>query len=493
MKYFLTHLLLFFLLLPLSIIAQNFNPILPDNVADPSISKFGDTYYLYGTTDIDRGLEEMGPPVVWKSKDFVNWSFEGTILKEIDWNKPYVFTNNEGELKYGYFRYWAPGRAVEKDGLYYLFPTIVSPDGDGPVYTLISEFPDGPFRFQNGDGLFWGDIPEGKIQTKPIVPDIDVEPFMDDDGNNYVVWRRRQASQINSDFSQLIGETVTLPTKRTAYSEGPTLFKRNGIYYHVYTQSGHQNYHNAYMMSKEGPLSGYYAPEGNDVFIYSSIENGVWGPGHGNVFYDEKSDTYLFTYLEYGEGSTTRQTFVDKMEFNSDGTIKTITPSFEGVGYLNNSPDTRVNLALQANASASSYKAEWVSTEKVETDPNHPKPDNGSIVTVSRTFTYNPHNANDGSNGTRWVASGDDRTPWFTLDFGEIMELSQCEMAFTFPAFGHSWILEKSIDGNNWHVCALQDEPVARSPHIASKIGEARYLRIKIIKGDPGLWEVKVY
>ena len=102
-----------------------------------------------------------------------------------------------------------------------------------------------------------------------------------------------------------------MPTKRTAYSEGPTLFKRNGIYYHVYTQSGYQNYHNAYMMSKEGPLSGYYAPEGNDVFIYSSIENGVWGPGHGNVFYDEKSDTYLYTYLEYREGSTTRHTFVD--------------------------------------------------------------------------------------------------------------------------------------------------------------------------------------
>ena len=72
--------------------AQNFNPIIPDNIADPSISKFGDTYYLYGTTDIDRGLEEMGPPVVWKSKDFVNWSFEGTILKEIAWNKPYVYT-----------------------------------------------------------------------------------------------------------------------------------------------------------------------------------------------------------------------------------------------------------------------------------------------------------------------------------------------------------------------------------------------------------------
>lgn len=70
-------LLIFLISHSLVIISQNFNPIIPDNIADPSIYKFGDTYYLYGTTDIDEGLKGMGPPVVWKSKDFVNWSFEG--------------------------------------------------------------------------------------------------------------------------------------------------------------------------------------------------------------------------------------------------------------------------------------------------------------------------------------------------------------------------------------------------------------------------------
>jgi len=475
------------------LVAQNFNPIIPDNIADPSISKFGNTYYLYGTTDIDHGLEQMGPPVVWKSKDFVNWSFEGTILTEIDWNKPYIYTNKNGDKKYGYFRYWAPGQAIKKGNLYYLFPTIVSPDGNGPVYTLVSESPEGPFRFQNGDGLFWGETPAGKKQSPPFVPDIDVEPFTDDDGSNYVYWRHRKAARVNSDFSQIQGEVITMPTKRTAYSEGPTMFKRNGIYYYIYTQGGDQNYRNAYMMSKKGPLSGFQIPKGNDVFISSSLENGVWGPGHGNVFYDEDSDTYIFTYLEFGEGSTTRQVFADRMEFNTDGTIKTITPGFKGVGYLNNTTDNRINLALQAKATASSHREERISTEKVETNQNNPQPNEGSVVVASRTFTYLPQNAIDASNGTRWLASGTDKTPWLTLDFGETKLLSQCEMAFTFPAFGHAWILEKSIDGRNWQVCGIQDEPVARSPHIATGIGEARYLRIKIIKGNPGLWEIKVY
>ena len=27
---------------------RNYNPLIPDNLADPSVSKFGDNYYLYG-------------------------------------------------------------------------------------------------------------------------------------------------------------------------------------------------------------------------------------------------------------------------------------------------------------------------------------------------------------------------------------------------------------------------------------------------------------
>lgn len=473
--------------------AQDFNPIIPDNIADPSVSKFGDTYYLYGTTDIDKGLNQMGPPVVWKSNDLVNWSFEGSLMSGIEWDKPYLYTDKNGTKKYGYFRYWAPGRVIKRGDLYYLFPTIVSPDGTCPVYTMVSDSPGGPFRFQNGAGLFWGEASKDKKQSEPLLPDIDGEPFTDDDGVNYMFWRRWQAARVNEDFSKIEGEIITIPTKRTAYSEGPTLFKRNNIYYYVYSQGGDQNYRNAYMVSKESPLSGYESPAGNDVFIYSSLENGVWGPGHGNVFYDQDSDTYLFFYLEFGEGSTTRQVFVDKMEFNADGTIKTIIPGFKGVGYLNNMPDKRINLALQAKATASSYKSERLSTEKVETEPYNPKPDGSSLVVADRTFTYVPENAIDGSNGTRWVADGDDKNPYFLLDFGEKKEIKQCDMAFNFPALGHAWILEKSLDGEKWEVCGLQNEQVARSPHCVYELGEARFLKINITKGSPGLWEIKVY
>jgi hypothetical protein len=47
-------------------------------IADASIQKIGHWFYCYATTDgYGRGLETSGPPVVWKSKDFVQWSFDG--------------------------------------------------------------------------------------------------------------------------------------------------------------------------------------------------------------------------------------------------------------------------------------------------------------------------------------------------------------------------------------------------------------------------------
>jgi beta-xylosidase len=40
---------------------RNYNPIIPDLIADPSIVKFGDTFYCYATTDgYDKGLATSG-------------------------------------------------------------------------------------------------------------------------------------------------------------------------------------------------------------------------------------------------------------------------------------------------------------------------------------------------------------------------------------------------------------------------------------------------
>ena len=468
-----------------------YNPLIPDNLADPSVSKFGDTYYLYGTTDLDYGLGRAGTPVVWKSKDFVNWSFEGSHIRGFDWAKGYEYVNDKGEKKKGYFRYWAPGKVIEQDGRYYMYVTFVKPDEKMGTYVLVADRPDGPFQFAEGKGL---SVPgTAKADSPAIVPDIDGEPFVDEDGKGYIFWRRRFAARLSDDKLHIEGELVSIKTARQGYSEGPLMFKRKGIYYYVYTLSGHQNYANAYMMSRESPLTGFVKPEGNDIFLFSAPENQVWGPGHGNVFYDEGTDAYIFVYLEYGDGGTTRQVYANRMEFNEDGTIRTLVPDARGVGCLAAPQETRKNLALQSHFYASSEKAPRTSTVSIETQPNQPLPDKGSVKNYTRTHTYQAAHVADESNGTRWLAADTDSSPFITVDLKEVRTVSECHFFFTRPTEGHAWRLEKSADGKNWQTCAEQGKVQARSPHIAGAIGEARYLRLHIRRGDAGLWEWKIY
>lgn len=470
---------------------RSYNPLIPDNLADPSVSKFGDTYYLYGTTDLDYGLGRAGTPVVWKSKDFVNWSFEGSHIRGFDWSKAYEYENDKGEKKKGYFRYWAPGKVIEQDGKFYLYVTFVKPDEKLGTYVLTADRPDGPFRFAEGKGLFAPGAAEA--DSPAIINDIDGEPFIDEDGTGYLYWRRRNAAKLSADRLHLEGEPVALKTARQGYSEGPVMFKRKGIYYYIYTLSGHQNYANAYMMSRESPLTGFVKPEGNDIFLFSAPANQVWGPGHGNVFYDEGTDEYIFVYLEYGDGGTTRQVYANRMEFNEDGTIKTLVPDMRGVGYLAAPYETRPNLALQTHFYASSEKQPRTSEVSIETQPNQPLSDKGSVKKYTRTHTYQAAHVADESNGTRWVAADTDSSPYITADLKEIRHVDECSFYFTYPTEGHTWRLEKSTDGKHWQVCAGQGKVVARSPHIAKGIGEARYLRLHILRGNAGLWEWKIY
>lgn len=294
--------------------------------------------------------------------------------------------NDKGEKKTGYFRYWVPGKVIEQNGTYYLYVTFVKPDEKMGTYVLIADRPDGPFRFAEGNGLF-APRTEG-VDSPFIVNDIDGEPFIDDDGNGYLFWRRRLAVRLSADRLHIEGEPLTMQTARQGYSEDPLMFKRKGIYYYVYTLSGNQNYVNAYMMSRESPLSGFVKPEDNDIFLFSAPENQVWGPGHGNIFCDEKTDEYIFLYLEYGDGGTTRQVYANRIEFNEDGTIKTLVLDMRGVGCLSAPQETRRNLALQADFRASSEKAPRTAVVDIETQPNDPLPEKASVKKYARTHTY---------------------------------------------------------------------------------------------------------
>ena len=91
------------------------------------------------------------------------------------------------------------------------------------------------------------------------------------------------------------------------------------------------------------------------------------------------------------------------------------------------------------------------------------------------------------------MAADTDSSPFITVDLKGIRNVNECQFYFTRPTEGHTWRLEKSMDGKNWRICAEQAKVEVRSPHLAKEIGEARYLRLHIRRGDAGLWEWKIY
>lgn len=161
------------------LVAQVANPfgnaLIPDMIADASIVDIDGTFYCYATTDgYGRGLETSGPPVVWKSKDFVHWSFNGIYFPSAAKEK-----------------YWAPSKVVHANGKYYIYPTI-----NGYMYPAVAERPDGPFKLARGKDEFYLPYTSSTLLQMEDPGGIDAEVFIDDDGQAYLFLGAQACSEI---------------------------------------------------------------------------------------------------------------------------------------------------------------------------------------------------------------------------------------------------------------------------------------------------------
>jgi hypothetical protein len=431
--------------------------LIPDLLADPNIIEIDGIFYCYATTDgMGQGLSTSGLPVVWKSKDFLNWSFSGSLFAP------------------GYdAKYWAPSIPVKSGNRYYLFPTL-----DNKITAVVSNSPEGPFLTLDGKEIHknsgWQPFPLG------VGHPIDAEIFRDDDGQSYLLLSRRRIAKLKPDFTGLDGPGTEIRTKRGGYSEGPAMFKRNGIYYYLYTLGGGESYQYAYMMSHTSAMGPWKAPE-HDIISTTDHQQGIFGPGHGCFFNPQGSSRWFFVYLEYGRFSTNRQILAAEMHFNADGTIQPIQLLSQGVGALRPDPAyARPNFALDATATASSTLPDF--RVPASADPF-----------LNRIETFSPANALDESNGSRWMAGETDSRAWYQLDLGNVRPIARTELYFVKPTAGHAYRLESSLDGKTWKPCGGHDDLRIQSPHTDQNIGRARHLRVTILQGTPGLWEFRAY
>ncbi len=346
------------------------------------------------------------------------------------------------------------------------------------MYPAVADAPEGPFRLARGKDEFRKPYSPASTLLQTENPGgIDAEVFVDDDGQAYVFWGRRHVAKLDKDMVTVDSVVHTIVTPRKEYSEGSIFFKRKGIYYYLYTIGGDERYQYAYVMSRVSPMGPFEYPE-QDIVSMTNRDRGVFGPGHGSVFHPENTDDYYFAFLEFGRRSTNRQTYVNRLLFNEDGTIRPVEVTLDGVGALKKSKRGQEISVSRAYASSVA--------DSLFIEPNQDP-------LCRRTEYFVADFACDGSNGSRWMASETDDACWLAVDLGSRRRVGRSELYFVQPTAGHAYLLEGSVDGRVWETCGGHADRKMQSPHVDQWKKKYRYLRVKIQEGTRGVWEWKLY
>uniref|UniRef100_F4CCP2 Glycoside hydrolase family 43 n=1 Tax=Sphingobacterium sp. (strain 21) TaxID=743722 RepID=F4CCP2_SPHS2 len=427
------------------------NPIIPGYFADPTIKKWGDTYYIYATTD-GNGFG-LGPSQVWKSKDFVNW-----YMEPMNWPNTPI--------------YWAPDVNKASDGKYYMYYSQPC-----ELYGAFSASPTGP----------WTPLLPGTEAVIPnyFVPNVitlDGQTFRDDDGKMYMFWGTWGIypnsgcgmGLLNADMKSFAKTGIIPNTIAKDFFEAPFMFKRNGIYYLMYSAEHCEDasYKVHYVTSKEGPMGPFVYGKNSPVLV-TNEDGTVHGPGHNSVL--QEGDNFYIVYHRHNNphsgGGFHRQIAVDKLEFDEEGSIKKVVPTHQGIGALAKNTIQAINLAFGKQISASSVYSD----------------------------DFRADYAADDNNGTLWKAADNMHEAWWQVDLGKEECIRSVLTQFEYATWYYQYLMEYSNDGQRWKVFADRTQNTQwGSPMKDYGDVKARYFRITIkntqLSGlNRAIWNVKIF
>lgn len=296
------------------------NPIVREiYTADPSAHVWADgRLYVYPSHDIDppSGCDRMDKYHVYSTDDMINWTDHGQILEasQVPWDVPITNASTNATFM------WAPDCAYKNGKYYFYFPHPAGPTWNDTwrVGIAVSDYPASGFTVLpqplKGTTVSW--IENGQTVTSPGL--IDPCIFTDDDGQIYYYMgggNRCFGGKLKENMIEVDGELQPM-TGLYSFHEGTWVFKRNGVYYLTYADnnSGGNQLRYATSTSPLGPWSHkgvYLTPTTSDTSHGSVVEyNGEWWAFYHTA---DLSGTGLL-----------RSICVDSLNFNSDGTIKTV-------------------------------------------------------------------------------------------------------------------------------------------------------------------------
>lgn len=298
-----------------SVKVKSGNPIVQGWYADPEGVIYGDKYWVFPTYSDDYEKQVFFD--CFSSPDLVNWTKHERIL-------------DTAAVKWAHKAMWAPG-VIENNGKYYLFfgANDVHEGEIGGIGVAVADKPEGPYK----DLL-------GKPLIKNIIngaQPIDQFIYKDEDGSFYMYyggWQHCNLVKLKDDFTGLVpfpdGTTYKEVTPQN-YVEGPYMFKKGGKYYLMWSEGGWggPDYSVAYGigLKPEGPFTRMGKILQQDAKVAT-------GAGHHSLLHPEGSEDWYIVYHRRPLSETHhnhRVTCIDKLEFDSNGHIKPVKITFEGV------------------------------------------------------------------------------------------------------------------------------------------------------------------
>lgn len=398
------------------------NPVLPGFFADPSFVAMDGKYYIYATT-VSKYME----PVVWISDNLNNWHV-----------KPLGIC--------GEHLFWAPSVIKGQNNQYYLY---YSSGFDFKCHLYIGQSPTGPWKkyglVEHGFDLqIYKDPIDGKIygsssdpQSRPRLVEFESNPQ-------------------NSGYMTKVIKEKSIEGAFFDYTEGSFLLYRNGWYYFMYSggKCSAETYKVNYARSKN--IWGPYQDAPNNPVLTTNASKKIFGPGHHSVFKLDKN--YFIVYhredVYHYPTCSERQVCIDKMEFDSNGWIKTIIPTNKGIDfnkYLNTPQTQFINVAYHKKVAAGGIKK-----------------------------SYNPEFAVDENMATRWIGSG-----YLSVDLEKKYQIEKIIPHFIYYDYFNLYRILYSTDNQNWKLYFDQSKVAkkAYSP-VQHKPVKARYVKIQFIRGE---------
>jgi len=292
------------------------NPIITNKyTADPAALVDKNTVYLYAGHDEAPDKQEryvMNEWLVYSSADMINWKEHPSPLRAKD------FAWAKGDA-------WA-SQVVERNGKFYWYAAVSHGTIHGKaIGVAVSDSPVGPFKDARGTALITNDMTT--TETKISWDDIDPTVFIDDDGQAYLFWGNTQCYYIKLKANMIDQDGPIQRVNLPNFTEAPWLHKHKGWYYLSYAYQFPEKI--AYAMSRKitGPWE------------YKGILNEVAGNSNTNhqAIIEFKGKSYFIYHngsIPTAGGSFRRSVCIDRLYYNSNGTMKRIQMTTEGLKVI---------------------------------------------------------------------------------------------------------------------------------------------------------------